>query len=266
VSVRWNSKKVFEAFSLKTACLDGDLLKRASVAAKRAEGAAGVRSVSTQNSDLAVDAGVERSRAKAGGQAPPSVRVMSLLGRMKQLAVRGFSRELSGSEREVMGQEFARLSGQIDRISEEISRVVPRGDIPTNYDSVEAFFESVFADETLDGLLDPFSSFSLGVDVDSVHLKTPGSAKIALDAIDDAVNEMQRIHRDGASTEAHLDAALERLSAFVESIDPDAVVPRDPDAAVEAAELVRLHLMNGRGVSSAGQSKNLQLSVTALLQ
>jgi flagellin-like hook-associated protein FlgL len=185
---------------------------------------------------------------------------------MKQLAVRGSSRELSGSEREVMGQEFARLGGQIDRVSEEITRIVPRGDIPTSYDSVEAFFESVFADETLDGLLDPFSAFSLGVDVDSVHLKTSRSAKAAVGAIDDAVDEMQRIHRDGASTEAHLDAALERLSAFVESIEPDAVVPRDPEAAVEAAELVRLHLMNGRGVSSADQSKNLQLSVTALLQ
>jgi hypothetical protein len=266
VSARWNNKKVFKAFSRKAAGVDGDLVRRGSLAAKAAENAAGVYSASTQSFDLALDGHVERSRAKAGGHAPPSVRVMSLLGRMKQLAVRGSSRDLSVPEREVMGQEFARLSGQIDRVSEEITRIVPRGDIPTNYDSVEAFFESVFADETLDGLLDPFSSFSLGVDVDSIHLKTSRSSKRALGVIDDAVDEMQRIHRDGASTEAHLDAALERLSAFVESIEPDAVVPRDPDAAVEAAELVRLHLMNGRGVSSAGQSKNLQQSVTALLQ
>ena len=266
MSVRKNNKKDLESFSVQAARLDGGLLKRASAIAKKVNTAAGVGGFSADISEVAVQGQTERLKAKAGGNAPPSVRVMSLLGRMRQLAVRGSTRELPPEDRSAMDQEFSRLSGQIDRISEEITRVVPRGDIPTNYDSVEAFFESVFADETLDGLLDPFSAFSLGVDVASVHLKTPHSAKSALGAIDDAVDDMQRIHRDGASTEAHLDAALERLSAFVESIDPNAVVPTDPAAAVEAAELVRLHLMNGRGVTPVSQSKNLQLSVTDLLQ
>ena len=204
--------------------------------------------------------------SSSGGHAPPAVRVMALLGRMRQLAMRGASRGVETHERVAMGEELARLSTEIDDVSAEITRIVPQGEIPASYDSVEAFFESVFADETLDGLLDPFSSYSLGVDSKSIGLSSPGSSRLALEAIDDALEEMQLIHQNGASTEAHLDAALERLSSFVHSIDPNAVVPRGPDEAVEAAECVRLFLMSGRGISSIGQSKNLQQSVTALLQ
>ena len=266
MSIHWNSKKALEVLSRTVAAVDSGLSLRGGAAAKQKETSVGGEGTSDRGAGEAVRVAAGPSRVRTGGQAPPSVRVVSLLGRMRQLAVRGSTREVSGEERQSMGQEFARLSGQIDRISEELNRVVPRGEIPPSYDSVEAFFESVFADETLDGLLDPFSSYSLGVDADSIHLKTPYASERAIDIIDDAVQEMQRIHRDGASTEAHLDAALERLSAFVESIDPEAVVPKGPDAAVEAAETVRLQLMSGRGLVSVGQSTNLQQSVTALLQ
>ena len=165
-----------------------------------------------------------------------------------------------------MGRELERLVAKIDEIAGELTRTIPRGEVPPNYDSVEAFFESVFADETLDGLLDPFSSYSLGVDGNAISVGSPGAARMALHAIGDAVEEMENIHRNGASTEAHLDAALDRLATFVESIDPDAVLPQGPNAALEAAERVRLYLMSGRGVGAVRHSNHLQKSVTALLQ
>ena len=253
-------------FSRTVAAVDAGLSLRRDKGGLQLETPLGDDVATVQSEEEPVRVALGSARVRSGGHAPPSVRVVALLGRMRQLAVRGATKEVSGSEREAMGQEFARLSGQIDQISEDLSRVVPRGEIPANYDSVEAFFESIFADETLDGLLDPFSAYSLGVDVGSVHLKTPYASERAIDIIDDAVEEMERIHRDGASTEAHLDAALERLAAFVESIDPEAVVPSSPDAALEAAETVRLQLMSDRGLVPLGQSKNLQQSVTALLQ
>ena len=206
------------------------------------------------------------SGGAAGGQAAPSVRVMGLLGQMRQIAMRGTCRELSDEERCSMGRELKRLAQKIDSIADELTRTTPRGENPANYDSVEAFFESVFADETLDGLLDPFSTYSLGVDCNAISVDSPRASRMAFNAIGDAMTEMDGIHQNGASTEAHLDAALERLAAFVESIDPDSELPRSPSAALESAERVRLYLMSGRGVGAVRHSNHLQKSVTALLQ
>ena len=105
-----------------------------------------------------------------GGQAAPSVRVLGHLGQMRQIAMRGTNRGLSSSERSAMKKELMRLIANVDKIADGLTRTVPRGEVPPNYDSVEAFFESVFADETLDGLLDPFSAYSLGVDAKSISV------------------------------------------------------------------------------------------------
>jgi len=266
VSVRWNTKRVVEAISRKAGRGGDNAFVEGLDAVRQAEATASGNKVTVDMADGALRRSEASVVTSSGGQAPASVRVMGLLERMRQIAMRGATREVSGRDRTVMSKELERLSTEIDEISADISRSVPRGEIPANYDSVEAFFESVFADETLDGLLDPFSSYSLGVDAKSIAVSTPGSSRRALDVIDDALEEMQVIHSNGASTEAHLDAALERLAAFVDTIDPNAVVPGDPDAAVEAAEIVRLYLMSGRGLSAIGQTKNLQQSVTALLQ
>ena len=264
MTVRWNIKKATTADRGALGEKKGRDVVTASDACAAAEPC---------SADVSLDLGADALRRAGlssagpiGGQAVPSVRVMGLLGQMQQIAMRCTSRELSGDERSAMADDMVRLADKIDAIADGLTRAVPRGEIPANYDSVEAFFESVFADETLDGLLDPFSSYSLGVDSRSISVRSPDASRMALNSIADAMSEMKGIHRNGASTEAHLDAALERLAAFVDSIDPDAEVPHSPDAALQSAERIRLYLMSGQGISALGQSENLQKSVTALLQ
>ena len=110
-----------------------------------------------------------------------------------------------------------RLSREIDEISSQITRITPKGEIPTEYDSVEAFFESVLWMKHSMVCWTHFRRIRRGVDSKSISVSSVATSRRARQAIDDALGEMQVIHQNGASTEAHLDAALGRLTAFVES-------------------------------------------------
>lgn len=194
-----------------------------------------------------------------------SKEVLSILDRMRELAVQSSSETLENSERTYIDDEFSDLADEVERIAQatEFNDIaLSNGDNATL--TVQVGVTSGTESEvtiTLGNL----EATSLSVDTGSVDLSTATTAQSAIDTIDTAIDSVNSIRADFGSTQNRLDSAMSNMSSYVESLTAAKSQIMDADYAHETSEMTRLQIMQQAGVASLSQAKGMNQSVLSLL-
>ncbi len=245
---------------------EGRSVAKSPVDATRAA-ARSARGVSLQGSLESVEIRARAGALKGSDALSKSVdsaalEVRAILARMRHLANRGASADMSEDDRSVIQDEFSMLQAEIDRVAFAASRhkAALSGVEPDNYAERNGEGPSLVA------FVDRLTTASLGVGMDVADLRNPEEADWALVRIDAAEQSVLQLRDEFGTVEERIDAALARLADFVESFSPDAARFGSAKNVFAAAERVRLQLMHDAGVSIKGQARGLPKSVSSLLQ
>lgn len=192
-----------------------------------------------------------------------SKEVLSILDRMRELAVQSSSDTLAATERDYIQTETAALRSEIDRIAESSEF----NGISLSAGSTASLVVQVGVDGTTNSqisiALGDVSGDALGVD--ALNLSTAAAARTAIGTIDTAIDSVNDIRATYGATQNRLDNAINNMSSYVESLSSAASQIQDADYAHETAEMTRLQVMQQAGVAALGQARGMNQSVLSLL-
>ena len=174
-----------------------------------------------------------------------ALEIKTILGRMRQIAVRGATHPMSGQDRSVLQDEFAMLAAEIDRVAllAEASQGA-RSELGSDgVDELRPADGGVFKDDFIAQL----TSRSLGVSPGQAAVDTPEEAEWALFRIDTADKQVLKIRDEFGTVEERMDSALASLEEFVKTNFPGAERHGPPSEVIRAAERIRLELMHQDG-------------------
>jgi len=196
-----------------------------------------------------------------------SKEVLSILDRMRELAVQSSSETLENGERTYIDDEFSDLSAEVERIAQatefnDIALADGTSASLTVQVGVTSGTESEVA-ITLGNL----TASNLGVDTSTtgVDLSDATSAQSAIDTIDTAIDSVNSIRADYGSVQNRLDSAMANMTTYVESLTAARSQIIDADYAHETSEMTRLQVMQQAGVAALAQAKGINQSVISLL-
>ena len=195
-----------------------------------------------------------------------SAEVGAILGRMRELAVQGASETLGNTERAYVQDEFTALSSEVDRIAgvtEFNGQLLTDGSTATV--AVQVGIDAT-ANDQVSITLGDLSATTIGVDTGSIDMSTSGGAYAAITTIDAALQTVNGYRSDYGAVENRLNSALNSIETFAENTTAAESRIRDVDFSKETAELAKHQLLQQAGVSILAQAKNMNQSVTNLLQ
>jgi len=194
-----------------------------------------------------------------------SKEVLSILDRMRELAVQSSSETLDDDERSYIDSEFDDLSAEVERIaqSNEFNDIALSDG--TNTTLTVQVGVTNGTESQVDITLGDLTSSNLGVNTAAIDLSTASTAQSAIDEIDSAIDSVNSIHADYGSVQNRLDSAMSNMTTYVESLTAASSQIMDADYAHETAEMTRLQVMQQAGVASLAQAKSMNQSVISLL-
>ena len=193
--------------------------------------------------------------------------VVSILDRMRELAVQSASETLDDGERAYIDTEFEELSAEVERIAQ----ATEFNDIAlTNGDNTTMAVQvgiSGSSSSQIEITLGNLEAEELGVDTGSsgVDLSSATSAKSAISTIDSALDAVNSMRADYGATQNRLGSAISNMTAYTENLTAAASRIQDADYAHETAEMTRLQVMQQAGVAALGQARGINQSVLSLL-
>ncbi|MEC8192994.1 MAG: flagellin [Myxococcota bacterium] len=189
--------------------------------------------------------------------------VLSILDRLRELAVQSSSDTLATTERGYIQTETAQLTAEIDRIADSSEfNGLQLSDGSNTTLSVQVGVTSG-ATSRIDITLGDLTDSGLGVN--SLSLATASSARTAIGTVDTAINSVNSIRAAYGATQNRLDSAVNNMSSYVEALSAAASQIQDADYAHETAEMTRLQVMQQAGVAALGQARSMNSSVIGLL-
>jgi len=193
--------------------------------------------------------------------------VVSILDRMRELAVQSSSETLDDGERAYIDTEFEELSAEVERIAQstEFNDInLSNGDNTTL--SVQVGISGA-ATSQIDITLGNLEAEELGVDTGSsgVDLSSATSAQSAIATIDTALDSVNSMRADLGASQNRLESSVNNMTAYVESLMSASSRIVDADYAHETAEMTRLQVMQQAGVAALGQARSMNTSVISLL-
>ena len=194
-----------------------------------------------------------------------SKEVLSILDRMRELAVQSSSETLDDDERSYIDSEFDDLSAEVERIaqSNEFNDIALSDG--TNTTLTVQVGVTNGTESQVDITLGDLTSSNLGVNTAAIDLSTASTAQSAIDEIDSAIDSVNSIRADYGSVQNRLDSAMSNMTTYVESLTAASSQIMDADYAHETAEMTRLQVMQQAGVASLAQAKSMNQSVISLL-
>jgi flagellin len=196
-----------------------------------------------------------------------SKEVLSILDRMRELAVQSSSETLENDERGYIDAEFADLSDEVERIAQatEFNDIALADG--TNTSLVVQVGVTSGTESEVSITLGNLTATNLSVDTGAtgVDLSTATAAQTAIDTIDDAIDSVNTIRADYGSVQNRLDSAMANMTSYVESLTAASSQIMDADYAHETAEMTRLQVMQQAGVAALSQAKSINQSVISLL-
>jgi flagellin len=193
--------------------------------------------------------------------------VLSILDRMRELAVQSSSETLANGERAYLDAEAADLSAEVERISaatqfNDIALSDGTNASLTVQVGVTSGTESEVA-ITLGNL----KATNLGVDTGTggIDLSTSTASQLGIILIDAAIDSVNSMRADYGSTQNRLGSALNNMTSYVESLTSAVSQIMDADYAHETAEMTRLQVMQQAGVAALAQARTINQSVISLL-
>jgi len=191
--------------------------------------------------------------------------VLSIMDRMRELAVQSSSETLEDGERAYVDAEFDQLRNEVDRIasSTEFNDIALADG--TNTALVVQVGVDNAASSRISISLGDISVSGVGMTGTAIDLSKASSAKSAIDTIDTAMDSVNKIRSDYGAVQNRLSSAINNTSSYVEALDAAASQIRDADYAHETAEMTRLQVMQQAGVAALGQARGMNQSVLSLL-
>ena len=178
-----------------------------------------------------------------------AIEVNALLGRMRLIAHRGSEDTRTADQYELLQQEFEMLQDEMELLVAGAGKSVRT----LNTASAPATFHDI-------------APAVLKIDRTHARVDSKGEAEWALFLLDSAEEAVVRMSDEFGTIDDRLDAALDALDAFIESIGPSKQPHRTATDAMAAAQRTRLQLMQSEGVDTVAASPDFQRSVSALLQ
>jgi len=192
-----------------------------------------------------------------------SKEVLSILDRMRELAVQSASDTLADDERAYIKTETTALISEMSRIAQSSEF----NGISLSNGSTASLTVQVGVDGSSDSqigiTLGDVTASSLGVN--SLTLSTAANSRTAIGTIDTAIDSVNNIRATYGATQNRLDNAINSMSSYVESLSSAASQIQDADYAHETAEMTRLQVMQQAGVAALGQARGMNQSVLSLL-
>jgi len=196
-----------------------------------------------------------------------SKEVLSILDRMRELAVQSSSETLENDERGYIDAEFADLSDEVERIAQatEFNDIALADG--TNTALVVQVGVTSGTESEVSITLGNLTATNLSVDTGAtgVDLSTATASQTAIDTIDAAIDSVNTIRADYGSVQNRLDSAMANMTSYVESLTAASSQIMDADYAHETAEMTRLQVMQQAGVAALSQAKSINQSVISLL-
>ena len=195
-----------------------------------------------------------------------SKEVLSILDRMRELAVQSSSETLEDGERAYIDSEFEQLSDEVERIAQstEFNGISLSAGGATSQLQVQVGVDASSNSRVTIELGDLTAS-SLGVDTGSVDLSAATGAQAAITTIDAAIDSVNSIRASYGATQNRLESSINNMSNYVEALSSAASQIQDADYAHETAEMTRLQVMQQAGVAALGQARSMNTSVIGLL-
>ena len=193
--------------------------------------------------------------------------VVSILDRMRELAVQSSSETLDDGERAYIDTEFTELSAEVERIAQSTEF----NDIELTNGTNSSISVQVGIGGTstsqIDVTLGSLEASELGVDTSSsgVDLSSASSAQSAIATIDTALDTVNSMRADLGASQNRLESSVNNMTAYVESLMSASSRIVDADYAHETAEMTRLQVMQQAGVAALGQARSMNTSVISLL-
>lgn len=200
--------------------------------------------------------------AVAEGAADQTV---SMLTRMRELAVQGASGTLGTNERAYVQSEYKSLASEMDRVAATTAfngTQLTDGTVATV--DVQVGIKNT-ANDTITINLADLTTTTLAVDTASIDMSTAAGASAALTAIDAALNTVNAYRADFGSSSNRLDVAMNNLEAFGQATAEAEGRIRDADFGQESANLASGQVLQQAGVAVLSQAKNINQQVTQLL-
>ena len=194
-----------------------------------------------------------------------SSEVLSILDRMRELAVQSSSEVLASAERVYIDDEFEQLSAEVERIAQatEFNDIALADGVLSTLTVQVGVSSGTESEITLS--LGDLTASSLGVDTTTVDMTTSTAAQLAIDTIDNAIDSVNSIRADFGSSQNSLESAISNMTTYVESLSAAASQIMDADYAHETAEMTRLQVMQQAGVAALSQARAMNQSVLSLL-
>jgi flagellin len=193
--------------------------------------------------------------------------VVSILDRMRELAVQSSSETLDDGERAYIDSEYGELASEIERIAQATEfNDIALADGTNATLTVQVGISGGTASQ-VDITLGDLQADSLGVDNTSsgVDLSKASTAQSAIATIDTALDSVNSIRASYGATQNRLESSVNNMSAYVESLTAAKSQIMDADYAHETAEMTRLQVMQQAGVAALGQARSMNTSVIGLL-
>lgn len=197
-----------------------------------------------------------------------SKEVISILDRMRELAVQSSSETLEDGERAYIDSEFEQLSEEVERIAQstEFNGISLSAGGATSQLAVQVGVDASSNSRVTIELGDLTAS-NLGVDTGAsgVDLSSATGAQSAITTIDSAIDSVNSIRASYGATQNRLESSINNMSNYVEALSSAASQIQDADYAHETAEMTRLQVMQQAGVAALGQARSMHTSVIGLL-
>jgi len=194
-----------------------------------------------------------------------SKEVISILDRMRELAVQSSSETLEDGERAYIDAEFHQLSDEVERISQsnEFKDIkLSNGDNATLEVQVGVDASS---NSRVAITLGDVSTDNLSVETTDIDLTSASGSQTAITTIDAAIDSVNSIRASYGAVQNRLESSINNMGAYVESLSAAASQIQDADYAHETAEMTRLQVMQQAGVAALGQARGMNQSVLSLL-
>jgi flagellin len=193
--------------------------------------------------------------------------VVSILDRMRELAVQSSSETLDDGERAYIDSVYGELASEIERIAQatEFNDIKLSEGTNTSL-TVQVGIAGGTASQ-IDITLGDLQATALGVDATSsgVDLSKASTAQSAIATIGTALDSVNSIRASYGATQNRLGSAINNMTAYTESLTAAASQIQDADYAHETAEMTRLQVMQQAGVAALGQARGMNQSVLSLL-
>jgi len=191
--------------------------------------------------------------------------VLSILDRMRELAVQSSSETLEDGERTYIDEEFEQLSDEVERIaqSSEFNDLALADGSRTQLEVQVGVDASSNSRVTI--TLGNLTVSNLNVDTTTIDLTNASTAQDAITDIDSAIDTVNSIRAGYGAVQNRIDSSVRNMVTYVESLSAAESQIMDTDYAHETAEMTRLQVMQQAGTAALAQARTINQSVISLL-